>query len=154
MPSFEDPAADAVEAEQALRGLAHATRRDAIDDPAQIYDVLGSLTQAVASLSQSLHRIGSFHDQRIRDTTRDIGDAPQAGATYRASWDLHLAGEMLNAVGKSIANAHNASVELAMLTRFAKTALRLRCASARVPPTADTRRSWPSSPRYRVRART
>lgn len=110
MPTFEEPAADAAEAEQALRGLAHATRR--IDDPAQIYNVLGSLSQAVASLSQSLHQIGSFHDQRIRDTTRDIGDPQQAGATYRASWDLHRAGEMLNAVGKSIANAHNAEATL------------------------------------------
>ena len=35
MPTFEDPVADADEAQQALRGLAHATR--SIDDPRQIY---------------------------------------------------------------------------------------------------------------------
>ena len=41
MPTFEDPAADADEAQTALRALAHATR--SIDDPRQIYAVLGSL---------------------------------------------------------------------------------------------------------------
>lgn len=28
-----------------------------------IYSVLGSLSQAIASLSQSLHQLGSFHDR-------------------------------------------------------------------------------------------
>jgi len=48
MPTFEDSAADSAEAQQALLGLAHATRR--IVDPTQIYEVLGSLSQAAASL--------------------------------------------------------------------------------------------------------
>jgi hypothetical protein len=45
MPTFENPAADADEVQTALRALAHATR--SIDDPRQIYSVLGSLTSAV-----------------------------------------------------------------------------------------------------------
>ena len=57
MPTFDNPAADASKAEQALRGLAHATRR--IEDPSQIYGVLGSLSRGIASLSQSLHQLGS-----------------------------------------------------------------------------------------------
>ncbi len=60
MPTFENPAADADEVQTALRALAHATR--SIDDPRQIYSVLGSLTSAVASLSQSLHQLAAFHD--------------------------------------------------------------------------------------------
>lgn len=39
MPTFEDPVAEADEAQQALRGLAHATR--AIDSPRQIYPNCG-----------------------------------------------------------------------------------------------------------------
>jgi len=54
MPTFENPSADAAEAQQALRGLAHATRL--IDDPRQIYSILGSLSTAAASLAQSLHQ--------------------------------------------------------------------------------------------------
>ncbi len=38
MPTFQDPAADAAEARQALRGLAHAT--GTINDPREIYAVL------------------------------------------------------------------------------------------------------------------
>lgn len=56
MPTFEDPAADADEAQQSLRGLAHATR--SIHDPNDIYPTLGSLSRAAASMSQSLHQLG------------------------------------------------------------------------------------------------
>jgi hypothetical protein len=38
MPTFQDPTADATEAQQALDGLAHATRT--INDPREIYAVL------------------------------------------------------------------------------------------------------------------
>jgi hypothetical protein len=38
MPMFQDPTADVAEAQQALRGLAHATRT--INDPREIYAVL------------------------------------------------------------------------------------------------------------------
>lgn len=106
MPTFEDPAADAADAEQALRGLAHATRQ--LNDPAQIYSVLGSASQAVASLAQALHQIGSFHDRCGANATVSLGDPQQAGAAYRASWDLHRAAEMLTSVGKSIDSAHQA----------------------------------------------
>jgi len=55
MPTFENPAVEADELRATLRAPAHATR--SIDDPRQIYSVLGSLTSAVASLSQSLHQL-------------------------------------------------------------------------------------------------
>lgn len=107
MPTFENPAADADEVQTALRGLAHATR--SIDDPRQIYSVLGSLTSAVASLSQSLHQLGSFHDAAAKDSVWVAGDS-RAGraAAHQVSWELHRAGEILHQVAESIGSAHSA----------------------------------------------
>ena len=112
MPTFDNPAADADEVQTALRALAHATR--SIDDPRQIYSVLGSLTAAVASLSQSLHQLAAFHDGRHREAEWVPTDSPKArSAAYRVSWDLHRAGEMLRQVGDVIGNAHEAEAILA-----------------------------------------
>ena len=106
MPTFENPAADADEVQKALRALAYATR--SIDDPRQIYSVLGSLISAVASLSQSLHQLASFHDGKAKKGVWVAGD-PRAGraATYQVSWELHRAGEILQQVSESIASAHS-----------------------------------------------
>lgn len=117
MPTFESPAADADEVQTALRSLAHATRR--IDDPREIYSVLGSLTSAVASLSQSLHQIAEYHDGRHRNSQWAPADSPKArSAAYRVSWDLHRAGEMLRQVGVVIGNAHEAEARLAYHREF------------------------------------
>lgn len=107
MPTFENPAADADEVQTALRALAYATR--SIDDPRQIYSVLGSLTSAVASLSQSLHQLASFHDGEAMKGVWVAGDS-RAGraATYQVSWELHRAGKILHQVSESIASAHSA----------------------------------------------
>ena len=71
--------------------------------------MLGSLTSAVASLSQSLHQLASFHDDAAKEGVWIAGDS-RAGraATYQVSWELHRAGEILHQVSDSIANAHNA----------------------------------------------
>ena len=45
MPTFQNPTADAAEASEALRGLAHATR--VFEDPADTYAVLGDLLAGV-----------------------------------------------------------------------------------------------------------
>lgn len=117
MPTFENPAADADEVQTALRALAHATR--SIDDPRDIYSVLGSLTSAVASLSQSLHQIAAFHDGRQKQTEWTPMYSPKArSAAYRVSWDLHRAGEMVRQVGEVIANAHEAEAILAYHREF------------------------------------
>ena len=105
MPTFNDPAADAAEAQQALRGLAHATRD--IDDPRQIYPVLGSLSAVAGSLGQSLHQLAAFHDrpvpQRMRVTEEDrTGRA----AEHQVSWGLHRAGEILRQVSAALDHAH------------------------------------------------
>lgn len=117
MATFENPAADADEVQTALRALAHATR--SIDDPREIYSVLGSLSSAVASLSQSLHQIAQYHDGRHLNAQWTPTDSPRArSAAYRVSWDLHRAGEMLRQVGDVIGNAHEAEAMLAYHRAF------------------------------------
>lgn len=116
MPTFENPAADADEVQTALRALAHATR--SIDDPRQIYSVLGSLTSAAASLSQSLHQLAAFHDGEARKGVWVAGDSRVGrAATYQVSWELHRAGEILHQICGSIANAHNAEARITYVHR-------------------------------------
>ena len=111
MPTFENPAADADEVQTALRALAHATR--SIDDPRQIYSVLGSLTSAVASLSQSLHQLATFHDTQPQRTTWVVSDSRTGrAAAYKASWELHRSAEMLHHVSESIGHAHGAEATI------------------------------------------
>lgn len=111
MPTFENPAADADEARTALRALAHATR--SIDDPRDIYSVLGSLTMALGSLSRSLHQLAGFHDGSNSKAKWATEDNPKdRSAAYRVSWDLHRAGEMVRQVGEVIENAHQAEAIL------------------------------------------
>lgn len=112
MPTFENPAADAAEAQRALRGLAHATR--SIDDPAQVYSVLGSLSAAAASLEQSLHQLATFHDGPVRKRAWVTGDE-RAGraASNQISWELHRAGEILRQVAHSLDHAHEVEASIA-----------------------------------------
>lgn len=132
MPTFEHPAANADEVQTALRALAHATR--SIDDPREIYSVLGSLTSAVASLSQSLHQLAAFHDGRHRGAKWVPTDSRKArSAAYRVSWDLHRAGEIVRQVGDVIANAHEAEAMLAYHRELPESPL--------LPSTADHRLS-------------
>ena len=112
MPTFNDPVADADELREAVRGLAHATR--SIDDPTAIYPVLGSISSALASLSQSLHQLGDFHDGPARKQAWMNGD-PHAGraASYRVSWELHRAAEMIHQVAECVDRAHEIEATIA-----------------------------------------
>src|SRR3954464_13822658 len=99
MPSFNDAVADPDELREAVRGLAHATR--SIEDPTAVYSVLGSVSSALASLSQSLHQLGDFHGGPTRKQALMNAD-PNAGraASYKASWELHRAAEMVHQVAE------------------------------------------------------
>ncbi|MBM9458755.1 hypothetical protein JK386_02480 [Nocardioides sp. zg-536] len=113
MPTFNDPVADADELREAVRGLAHATRT--IDDPTAIYAVLGSISSALASLSQSLHQLGEFHDGPARMQAWMNGDA-NAGraASYREeSWELHRAAEMIHQVAECVDRSHEIEATIA-----------------------------------------
>ena len=106
MPTFEDPATDAAEAQLALRGLAHATR--SISDPGELYSVLGSLSGVVRSLEQSsLHQLGAFHD-RAKGPGAVVNDSRREGRAtgYQVAWELHRAGEIVHQLGRVIDHAH------------------------------------------------
>ncbi|QLQ10064.1 MAG: hypothetical protein HZY75_06320 [Nocardioidaceae bacterium] len=107
MATFNDPGADARAAQQAIRGLAHASRT--IHDPRQIYEILGSLSSATSSLSQSLHQIASVHDGPSRSARWVAGETrAERAAAYQMAWELHRAGEILRQVAESIDRAHEA----------------------------------------------
>ena len=112
MPTFENPAADADEVAAAIRGLAHATR--AIDDPTEIYSVLGSLSAGLASLEQALHQLGQFHDGPARERAWMSGDAHAgSAASYKEAWELHRAAEMVHQVAARLDRAHEVEATIA-----------------------------------------
>lgn len=95
MPTFHDPLADAAEASEALRGLAHASR--VFDDPADTYRVFGDLVAGVRSLRQVLDQLASTH-LGARDRAFDDDGDPTAGAAsaLAAADELHQAGTLLD----------------------------------------------------------
>ena len=78
MPTFHDPLADAAEASEAIRGLAHASR--VFDGPADTYTVFGDLTAAMRSLRQVLDQLAATH-LRFRAVAHDDAGNQAAGAT-------------------------------------------------------------------------
>lgn len=112
MSTFNDPVADSDALREAVRSLTHATR--SIEDPTSIYSVLGSISSALASLSQSLHQLGAFHDGPTRKQAWIKGD-PHAGraASYRESWELHRAAEMIHQVAECVDRAHEIEATIA-----------------------------------------
>ena len=112
MPTFNDPVADADELREAVSGLAHATR--SVDDPTAIYPVLGSISSALASLSQTLHQLGDFHDGPTREQAWMNGDLrPGRAASYKESWELHRAAEMIHEVAGCVDRAHEIEATIA-----------------------------------------
>ena len=72
MPTFHDPVADAAEASQALRGLAHASRT--FDQPAEMYGVIGDLSSGIRSLRQSLEQLADVHERKAAHAFNDDGN--------------------------------------------------------------------------------
>lgn len=72
MPTFYDPGADAGEASEALRGLAHATR--SFENPQDLYGVLGDLLSGVRSLKQVLDQLATAHIENHPRAFDDHGD--------------------------------------------------------------------------------
>ncbi|QBE49685.1 hypothetical protein [Leucobacter triazinivorans] len=112
MPTFQNPTADAAEASEALRGLAHASR--VFEDPADTYTVLGDLLAGVRSLHQVLDQLATAHvTHRVR-AHDDAGDQ-SVGATYAlaATRDLQQAAELLDGVLYRVDQAMVASGQIA-----------------------------------------
>lgn len=72
MPTFFDATADAVEASEALRGLAHASRT--FDQPPQMYGVIGDLSSGMRSLHQVLEQLADVHERRSAHAFNDDGN--------------------------------------------------------------------------------
>ncbi|MBO1903160.1 hypothetical protein J4H92_14545 [Leucobacter weissii] len=72
MPTFYDPVADAEEASQALRGLAHASR--SFEHPEDAYGVIGDLLAGVRSMQQSIEQIAQRHRRHEGRAFDDAGD--------------------------------------------------------------------------------
>ena len=77
MPTFFDSTADAAEAAEALRGLAHASR--GFDQPAEMYGVIGDLSSGMRSLRQALDQIADVHERKAAHAFNDDGNH-EAGA--------------------------------------------------------------------------
>lgn len=95
MPTFHDPLADAAEASEALRGLAHASR--VFDDPADTYAVFGDVVAGLRSLRQVLDQLANTHLSHQGRAFDDNGN-PTAGAAgaLAAADELHQAGTLLD----------------------------------------------------------
>jgi hypothetical protein len=100
MATFDNPAVDADEAVEALRGLAHASRT--FNDPGDTYRVLGSLSAALASLQQSLDQLADWHDRNTDRASDDDGDR-KAGRR-----DALAASEYLRDAAGRVQQAHGA----------------------------------------------
>lgn len=105
MPTFSDSSADAAEAAEALRGLAHATRH--LDNPADTYSVVGQLMAGVRSLRQSLDQLATVHASHQGRVTDDARDH-QAGsaAALAAADELHQAATFLDQAEDHLSAAH------------------------------------------------
>lgn len=79
MPTFHDPRADASEAAEALRGLAHATQH--VEDPRVLYPVIGEMMAATRNLAQVLDQLATAHQRHTHRATTDDGDRAE-GAVH------------------------------------------------------------------------
>ncbi|MBL5973243.1 MAG: hypothetical protein D3X82_05590 [Candidatus Leucobacter sulfamidivorax] len=112
MPTFQNPTADAAEASEALRGLAHATR--VFEDPADTCAVLGDLLAGVRSLRQVLDQLATADvTNRVR-AYDDAGDK-SSGATsaLAATAELRQAAALLDGVHDRVDAAMSASGRIA-----------------------------------------
>jgi hypothetical protein len=112
MSTFNDPVADADQAREAACGLAHATR--SVQDPTAIYPVLGSVSAALASLTQTLHQLGDVHDgPAIRSAWINRDSRADSASSYRVSWELHRAAEIIHQVAAAVDRAHEIEATIA-----------------------------------------
>ena len=111
MPTFHDPVASADEAQEMLRGLAHATRT--FNDPSQTYDVIGDLLGSIRSLQQVLNQVAAAHLDHQDRSLSEAGD-PAGGAAHasRAADALRAAALQLGNVeiNVDLASQHSGQI--------------------------------------------
>ena len=112
MPTFNSPTADAAEASEALRGLAHASR--VLENPADTYPVLGDLLAGVRSLRQVLDQLATAHAGNQVRAYDDAGNQG-AGASHAlaAAAALRQAATLLDSVHEQVDATMGASGRIA-----------------------------------------
>ena len=113
MATFVDPIADAAEAYEGLRGLAHATR--AFEEPADTYRVLGEVSGSVRLLRQVLDQLSRAHADH-RDIAFTDDRVPAEAVALAAADELHQAADGLDEVADRVMRAHEASGRIAWHT--------------------------------------
>lgn len=113
MATFVDPVADAAEAYEGLRGLAHATRT--FEDPADTYQVLGEVSGSVRLLWLVLDQLSRAHAYH-RDIAFTNDPLPTEAMALAAADELHLAADGLDEVGDRVMHAHEVSGRIAWYT--------------------------------------
>jgi hypothetical protein len=119
MPTFYDPGADAGEASEALRGLAHATR--AFETPQDLYGVLGDLHSGVRSLKQVLDQLAAAHIENRPRAFDDQGDhAIGSKDALAAADELHQAATLIDQAEERLDAAAGAASRIAWRGAFAE----------------------------------
>lgn len=125
MPTFHDPSADAGEASEALRGLAHASR--AFEHPQDMYSVLGDLLSGVRSLRQVLDQLATAHSpNRARAFDDHGGHAAGSYEALNAAAALHQAATFIDQTEDRLNVAMSASGTIAWHTEAAKEPVEVR----------------------------
>lgn len=115
MPTFHDPSADAGEASEALRGLAHASR--AFEHPQDMYSVLGDLLSGVRSLRQVLDQLATAHASSRARAFDDHGDhVAGSHEALNAADALHQAATLIDQAEDRLNVAMSASGTIAWHT--------------------------------------
>ncbi|GAB3769897.1 hypothetical protein FB382_001499 [Nocardioides ginsengisegetis] len=100
---------------EALQDLAR--RVQSIHDPREISSVLGSVSAGLAVLAQALHQLGQFHDGPARERAWTNGSSRTGtAASYRVSWELHRAAEIIHQVSTGLDRAHEVEATITYAT--------------------------------------
>lgn len=103
MPT-SDSSTHTAQTRESLRHLAHSSRR--IEDPGELYDLLGDISLALNSMAQSLHQIARVHDTLEPGRARVAESARSGRATsYAVSWEVHRSAEILTQAASGIDRA-------------------------------------------------
>lgn len=101
---ISDSSTYATQARESLRNLAHSSRR--IEDPGELYDLLGDISLALNSMAQSLHQIARVHDNLEHGRARVAESARSGRATsYAVSWEVHRSAEILTQAASGVDRA-------------------------------------------------
>lgn len=115
MPTFEDPTADAQEAAEAVRGLAHAIRH--AEHPRATYPVLGELLSIARRLIEVTDQLSGNLVQYRRLASDDQGNMTAGGASVQESVNgLQEAAGLFDRAESAIDRATQAAAQIAWHT--------------------------------------